>query len=358
MRKTFTLFIIMALLVLTLTGCSEKEFSITYDVTGSRININIPDKSISNANVSINSFVVTNIEGPSTILSIPVIDYSFQETYATIKNDLITLFPDYSNIIESLNIESDIEYSGTSLFGTSYYSIRIRGINSTIPIQIESSNNPILYNGNESNVINTTISISDKSTSTIDFQTFESSISGLSIDADFTSTSPIITYSFFHNKQAYPHIEKELIQAGLKVDMIDEYKIVCHEKYTTDKDFANVFPVRLYSLFNVISKVSCEHKNSVFDKLNLSIIFADVPIDLYFTITANEKTIIKINNETTANVSKQIKVSSNTIISANCNEINISKLSTTLLAILAISFVIAGMCILAIKSNKTINTRS
>jgi hypothetical protein len=281
------------------------------------------------------------------------------EFVSDVKNKLKTIMPSYKDIIESITFNFKPDYFGSSLFGTHYYHVEISS-SKNIPVNIVFlSDNSFLMNSQSSNkneynkhtIVDNAVIGSE--IHTIDVEKKELNIDSLYMEINVSSPAPNVTYQLSHKEQNLSALKGELEGLGMSVEHIDSLTVKFYESFETINDFQYVFPIRTYSIFGIVSNVSCKHSSFFTADGDFEIEFFEVPSNLKINLTvvgqSNTTFTLYHGEKTQSTVGSSFDAIpvSGTKIHAVYSNVRWFQTITSMLVIIAIVFAIVVMIYIA-----------
>lgn len=365
MKKLKFLFLFLLICVpIFLVSCSSETVKMSVDLDTHSMILYVPTEYIaSNADDIVNENKELSIERGDKESAI-VVDLSSLETTPESQNDLLSrvasLIPSLSTPLNGMTMSVNTRYFGTELFGTEYFDISISSpVNTSIDLTI-SSKYPFMFNGNESilsegkHSMNVRLNL-DLGNNMFEFQRSITKFSNLILTIDVSRPSPYIKYEISYNASNSATIKEQINSIGMSVEYCDENRAVFSETYDTHADFESMFPIRTYSLFNIVTALECKLSSMIMDRCDMKLSFFSVSDDQSFTLSiiGQDKTSFLTNtngveSETESNLFSTI-VRGNTEIDVNYQNVRWNVLFTCIGALLIISLVVVGMVFVAKK---------
>lgn len=270
------------------------------------------------------------------------------------------LFPSYANVIEGIELEITKDYFGTSLAGTEYYHFKIMSDeNISIPVRFINNSSFMLgsekasWNEQESRYSLLTTVTANEDTTIYELEYKVLNVTSGALEIDVSTPSPGIKYTFYHSHADTTALTYELQAIGMNVEYVDSQQVVFYESYDTTNDFNNVFPVRTYSMFGIVSMVDYKHGSFFTSDGKFTLTIYEVPTNLNvdvqivsqdntnFSFTHNEQKEVDTNN------TFRFHLIDNTVITAEYSNVRWFESVTSMLVIIAIILAGGAMIFLA-----------
>ena len=336
MKKTITCLVGLTMLILAmllLTSCSTNNIELIYHADNHMFEIVVPNDVIAEnyqEEIDFNSALTSYEEEGNVHVLINMTHYNPKEPANftnSIKESLVKMFPQFKDVINSINYEIKRDFYGTSLTGTEYYHFTLRSTQPyNIPIKIV-CNNQFMFDGqegvwNEKDArydLNVNVSTNTEPT-TYELEYIVSTISNGTIEIDVSTPSPSIKYRFYHSTKDLSSLEYELASVGMTVEFCDSAQVIFYESYDTNNDFNNIFPIRTFSMFGIVLTTEYKHGSFFTSDGEFTMTIFEVPSHLNveltvigqdntkFEITQNGKTESIVGNNTSFILDENIQV--------------------------------------------------
>lgn len=267
--KCFFLIAVAVLIGILFTSCTDTNATMTYDLDRNVLTFDVPSNKIQEnyEDIITSSYIAVVKEEFSHKIKVDFKGYDPEENanfFNDVKLQLSQILPDYANVINNLEVEITRDFYGCSIFGTSYYTFKIMN-NSDVdmPLNIVAKSF-FMANGQDANVqdgvyTHSTIVRGSQDVQSFDIQYGLIKFEDASITIDISDGSPIVEYYVAHKYQDISGLEKELTALGMYVEQLDNGVAIFTETYDTNNDFQYVFPIRLYSMFGIMSTIEFQY---------------------------------------------------------------------------------------------------
>ena len=267
--KCFFLIIAAVLIGVLLTSCTDTSAVMTYDLDRNVLTFDVPSNKIyeNYEDVLTSSYITVVKEEFSHKIRVDFKGYDPENNanfFNDVKFQLSQIIPDYANVINNLEIEIKRDFYGCSISGTSYYTFKVKN-NSDIDMPLNIiAKSFFMTNGQDATVQNdvytyNTSIVGSQEIQVFDIQYVTNNFDSASITIDISDGSPIVEYYVNHSYNDLNGLEKELTSLGMYVEQVDKGIAIFTEKYDTNNDFQYVFPIRLYSMFGIMSTIEFEY---------------------------------------------------------------------------------------------------
>ena len=351
-----------------LSGCTDTSAVLTYDLDYNTLSFEIPSNKIAQnyENIITSNFITVTKTEQTHKVRVSFDGYDPENNpnfFNTVKQQLAQAIPDYHDVIMALEIEARRDYYGASLAGTSFYNFKIKNnSNISIPLQVV-GNSFFLINSQEAEVNNERYTYETTIQGITDIQEFDiqytkCNFSSALITIDISDGSPIIEYKISYNTANEKQIRDEFEALGMNIEQVAESYVLLSEFYDTNNDFQYAFPVRLYTIFGIMSTIDFEYGEffaSVAD-FEMEIYTAySMPVTIKLVAQDNTHFVITHRGETTDITDTQYSwdLESPIIVQAEYDNLRVGATIVSLLTILAIALVIMAMIYIAYRKNYT-----
>lgn len=366
MKKTITFivgFTMLILAMLLLTSCSTNNIELMYHADNHMFEIVVPNDVIAEnyqEEIDFNSAITSYEEDGKVHVLINMTHYNPKEpaifTNST-KESLEKIFPQFKDVINSINYEIKRDFYGTSLTGTEYYHFTLTSTQPyNIPMKIV-CNNQFMFDGqsgtwNETDSrydLNINIETSMEPT-TYELEYIVSTISNGTIEIDVSTPSPSIKYRFYHSIKDLSSLEYELKSIGMTVEFCDHSQVIFYESYDTNNDFNNVFPIRTFSMFGMVLTTKYNHGSFFTADGEFNMTIFDIPSHLNVEITVigqdNTKFAITQNGKTESHTGNSTSFRLDDNIQVDAEYSNVRWFSTVTSMLVVIAILVAIMCMI------------
>ena len=254
-------------------------------------------------------------------------------------------------VVPCLTISITNDYYGADLSGTEYCNININSTSGfNMPIRFVSENS-FMMNGQVASktedryVLNSRLT---HETTTYAVEKFECDYISMQMTIDISDPSPIVTYHLYYTNRPRKDVENHFAALGMNVDYCDDKEVLLSEEFETINDFQYVFPIRVYSIFGIVTTVNMKQNEFFFSKANFELTMCNdegrPPVVIEVTSQENTKFTLTQNNKTEESTGKDcnIKLDGMTTITASYSNIRWFATMTSILAIAAIA--LAALC--------------
>lgn len=370
MRKYFSIFVIFILLALSmlfLTSCSTDEMDISFNIDTGDIDIVVPNNLVDTSYVPTIDAIKVNNKDDYTNIKISLSESEEEDVsvfISSVKNEFAKIVPSFADIKDKFNIDIIRNYFGSSISGTTYYTINVKnetGID--IPVKFISEKT-FLLNGSSAVKNNDLFEYSLTFENGSDIVTHELQymrfyIEAIKITVDISDDTPSVEYEITHTLKNIDAnlIATELRTYGMHVTYCKDNVAMFSETYKTNNDFQYVFPMQLYSVFGIVNTI--EYKYGAFFTANGEFEFnlVNVPIEnIKMVIVGQENTQFDLMDGDTHYTEKSNSYTftpkSGMIIKASYSNARLFATFTSLFTIIAIIFVMFCMFYIVKKRNR------
>lgn len=355
----FLILAAMAALLIVLGSCSSHGIRISVDLDEKTLTISANNDALSaNAESILSQHEdITFVQGTS--LSKIIIDISDQDgtstSHSDIMNAVASAIPVYAGDLNGLSLFIERNFFGTSMFGTEYYSLHITSpMSFTIPFEVCRSGE-FMFDGREGvlnsrtgkYVVSTNLSLR-QGENTYEMQYHIRDYQEISIEVDITDGTPMITYRISFEQSDYKAIRDQLSAIGMTVEDVGYSHATFSESFESIDDFQYVFPIRTYTLFNMITTVEHQYSSYLSEKCDVRLGFYNVEdVDITLTIKSQQNTTFTVDHNGVLSNSKgdtlNVSLQGDLDVHAEYSNFRWFSSITSIIVIIVIAFVLIGL---------------